>query len=324
VRRRAAGTALLLVGLLVVATGAASGATAVSAGPPRVGLDLAANGSLSISVAFTLVNGSALRYAMDGNFTPLVSALPLNATSRATVLADIDAAESSLLLAGLFGNHDGTVETFEVHDFESLIETAAARLPAGFGSGLAPVTLAVDGETVTAMQLQSVAFSGAEAPVTSNAPIDVETVAGAAVSLQGTQHTVSLSVSSTLASVLALTVPPIEFALTTPPGDAVTGVAGLESPAITNDFWGLGSGSVQGTLSPSGNGAVVVHFGPAFPTAYVVAAGVAAAAVAVAVVLLLRRKRRAARAGPGVGSAAPEETPPESETEEASVRSGSA
>ena len=150
--------------------------TGALAAPPALG----ASGDLSVtiardggaSVALTLVdaNGSALRYAMDGNFTPLVDLLPVSASQQASYLAAVELAESSPLSSSYFGNHDGQVASGEVALFESLVLNEATLLPTGSVVGASTVVLNLNGVAATAGRLAQVAFLGATGPDSSASP----------------------------------------------------------------------------------------------------------------------------------------------------------
>lgn len=83
----------------------AAGAGALVRGPSARALPAVGTSALSVTLQNdgtllgTIVvwdpNGSALRYAIDGDFQPLVNALPVNASTRSGILANLNATESN-------------------------------------------------------------------------------------------------------------------------------------------------------------------------------------------------------------------------------------
>ncbi len=273
-------------------------ATAPAAGSPggSVSLTLGASGALNATVAFTDPNGSALRYAMDGNFTPLVDALVTNATQRATILAQIATAESTPIIGAFFGNRDGTVVASEVTLFESLIEQQVQLLPASSLTGGGGVGLVLDGAPPTSAHLDSVSFANATGPVSSSQPILVTS----ALSYQFTYGSGSHSLALTFNNSSTGLVPAggevsVTVSLTTPAATAVTGATGFNTTSVANDLWGLGPAHFSGTYDSSSGHPVSIAFGPAFPTAYVALGAAVAALVLLGALLLWRRRRRARR-----------------------------
>lgn len=260
------------------------------------------SGSLTLVLAATDPNGSSLRYAMDGNFGPLVDSLPINASEKGTILASISAEESGLAGALLFGNRDGTVEANEVTMFETLIQDAGVALSdTGLSSAnlslTSVVALTLDGDPSTSTTLAGVAFTDAVGPDASSAPIGIALTLNLQFPSPGSTNTLSLGTnSSELGLGLSLLAPTIEVNLTFPSGTAVSGTSGFASVSTTPDPWGWSSPSISGTYSPAVEPTVSVSYGPAFPTGDALLIGVPVAVVAIALGLVLwRRRRRDAR-----------------------------
>ncbi len=296
--------ALVLSVLVVVPILPSSLAATVPAA--QAGLSLASNGSLSASVTTTVQNGSALRYAIDGNFTPLLAGLPLNNSTRASILAQIAQLESSPIFGGLFGNRDGTVSALEVTLFVALIENEARLLPSGTVLGTGTLGLTLDGLQASSVHLDSLTLSGAVGPDNSSAPIGVAISSTFTFLLSGTQHTLLVSLTG-LGSLPGTgpVGPSFGVSFTTPAGMTVTSTSGLSAVTRSNDVWGWGSASVSGTFTPLTSPNASIDFTSAFPTGYVViglAIGAAAAGVGV---YWYRRRRARNRSATGEGGSGP-------------------
>lgn len=271
---------------------------AASVAPPPAGsiaLGLSGSGALSARAVVTDANGSALRYAMDGNFTPLVSLLVENASQRASILSQIAIAEATPIVGSFFGNHDGVVEPSEVTLFESLLEQQARLLPSTSLTGGAGVGLTLDGAPPTSVTLSGIAFANATGPVDSSAPIVLTTSLAYQFAYRSGAHVLALTLNnSSLPAAPGNASADFSVTFTTPSAMAITGSRGFASGSVANDPWGLGTSTFRGVYATGSSTGAAIDFAPAFPTAYA-AAGVALAAGLVAFVLLWRRRRRAAR-----------------------------
>jgi hypothetical protein len=275
--------------ILVALAPLASGSTPASG----ISLTLASNGTLAAGLDTVVANGSALRYAMDGNFTPLVEALPGTAASKSALLAEINATEA--LLPGAFGDHDGVVNAVDLQRFESLLMTESKDIPVSSITGLLNVTL--DGKAPFSDQLQGITFSNALGPDPSPAPIGVSADLALAFSWSGVGHAHTFEVAWNLPSILgnlSLPVPAVNVSFGTPAAVTITSVTGLNGTRISNDPLGWGAGSASGQYTPLPGRDVVIKFGPSFPTgdALIIGAVVVAAGVGVGVWLLRRRRGR--------------------------------
>jgi hypothetical protein len=267
-------------------------------------------GTVSSSGAVTLVlsgtdpNGSALRFAMDGNFAPLIDSLGLNASEQSTLLGGIAVAESGLYGQFLFGNRDGTVEANEVTMFETLIQDGSTELASlgGTSSALSLgglVTLALDGSAPTSTTLAGIAFSGAVGPDTSSAPIGVAVTLDVQFPSRATTNTLSLGTNLTgIGLALSLVAPTIAVNLTFPSGTTVTGSSGFASVATTPDTFGWSSPMASATYAPGTSTNVSITYGPAFPLGDALLVGVPIGVAAVGVALFLWRRRRPPAAAP--------------------------
>ncbi|HKV90718.1 MAG TPA: hypothetical protein VJQ43_05940 [Thermoplasmata archaeon] len=246
-----------------------------------------------MSVALTVVdpNGSTLRDAMDGNFTPLVNALPVNSSERTSILASLTAAESSPLLAGLFGNHDGTVEPSEVGMFASLLRDEASAIPSGTLTGGTVVSLSLDGKLPGSANFLGVTFDGAPGADSSAAPITVTSTTSDSFLPEGTTGTLVASWNFTLGGVLALPAPNATLTVTTPSATTIGTATGLDGETVHNDVWGYGPASASGTVGSSSTGSASVAFHPSFPLGDVLLVAGAVAA-GVGAFLYWRRRRR--------------------------------
>lgn len=259
-----------------------------------------AGGSLRLVLSGNDSNGASLRSAMDGNFTPLLDALPLNATTLATVTSELDAAESSILFSTLFGNRDGNVEASEVTQFTTLLLQESQLLPAGTFTPTAFLSLTLDGAAPTSSQLVSLTFLNATGPVTSTAPVGVSVELDYGFSESGSSHTLSAGTNLTGANLdLALFTGAVSAGLSLPAGTSVTSAVGFESVDVHNDPYGWAGPSVSGTFAPGTDTRVAVSFGPAFPTGDVLLAVPPLAIVGIVGALLLVRHRRRRRTRDG-------------------------
>jgi hypothetical protein len=276
--------------LLVLAGGAAASPTAV--------LSVGTDGSIAVTLSVEDPNGSALRYAIDGNFTPLISVLPGNESTRTAVLAQIQRAESNPFLSGLFGNRDGTVEPSEVGLFETLLRDEAAALPSGVLTGSGILNLTLNGRAPSSAAFQGVLLGGASAPDTSNAPITVTTSTIDQFAAEGTTGTVAISWNLTGGGgLLLVAVPNVSLTVTTPAGTTIGSTSGWDSAQVTNDVLGYGSASADGTIATTPTGTASVAFHPSFPLGNVLlVVGVAAVVGALAFLLWRRRRRRSREA----------------------------
>lgn len=292
------GRLLRLLGVLAIAV-----SVGVSVAPPGlasaptagVTLTLGGDGTVTAALETVVSNGSALRFAMDGNFSPLVDSLPGTNASRASLLLTISLLEANPLDAGFFGDHDGRVDAVvDVPHFQNFINYAAHLVPLSSFTGILNVTL--DARTPTAENLQAISFSNAVAADTSVASIGVTATTVANFAWSGTTNAHTFELAWNLPSALGNLSVPVEalnLSFTTPAGVSITSATGLSGTRITNDPSGWGSASASGQYTPLPGHNVVVQFGPAFPTGTVaVITSVSGAAVAAVGLLLLRRRRR--------------------------------
>jgi hypothetical protein len=271
------------------------GLSGTAAAGPSAHLDVATDGSIVVSLSLDDPNGSALRAAMDGNFSPIVSLIPGNASSRASVLAQIQTAESSPFLAQLFGNRDGTVEPSEVTMFETLLRDEAGTLPSGVLTGGGILTLTLNGNPAGSASFGGVTFDGAVGPVLSTAPVTVASSTTDQFLPEGTTGTVAVSWNfSAGGGLLAVAIPSVALRVTTPAATSITSATGWDSNHVANDPLGFGPASVDGMVGATPTGTATVAFHPAFPLGYVLL-GVASAAVLGAVAFLLWRRRARTR-----------------------------
>lgn len=271
--------------LLVVVPAAARAASA--------GVTVSSSGSVAVDLTASIPNGSVIREAMDGNFTPIVDAISSNASQRASILAQIASAESTPLLGSLFGNRDGFVEPGEVSSFESLLSYEAQLLPTGGISGGSLLAFTLDGARATSTKIGGVTFSNATGPADSTTPVGVTTQLTYSFPSSGSSHTIALTTNLTATPFpIALFTGNVGLTLVTPAGTSITGTTGFLEATITNDPLGWGTSSVSGSFAPTTTGALSVSFGTAFPTGDVAIAVPIVAAVAIVCVLLYRRRAR--------------------------------
>lgn len=273
----AAFVALVVVGLAALAPGAAGAG---------VGVSVAGSGLVSSEVAFTDPNGSALRYAIDGNFTAFVQTLPVNATTRAALLLVL---ETNPYVQLYSGNHDGTVEANEVGLFEQLIVAEAKLLPSA--TLTAGFTSTLDGAPPSSTTLVSLTLDNATGPDSSAAPITITAQASEQFAYSGTQHTLSFSLNAT-ASLAGPVLPSLQVTVTTPAGTAITSTTGLANASTANDPLGWGSARTSGDYQPSTQSRATVQFSNAFPLGTVLAVAVPLGVAALVAGLLVRRRRR--------------------------------
>lgn len=268
--------------------------------PASLDLSVSTSGTITVALDADMANGSALRYAMDGNFTPLIDSLPVNASQRASLLSEIALAESSFLSSSYFGNHDGNVSAGEVTLFESLINNQAKLLPTGSITGAGTVVLALNGVPATNGKLTGIDFSGAVGPDTSSAPITVSSgLAYTAPYGSGSQNlTFGVHLPSLFAGVPGTSAAAVEVAVSTPVATTISSATGLSGTVVSNDLLGWGSASASGSYAPAENGTVTILFHPSFPTGDVVIGAAVVAGLAGVALVLLRRHRRARASRP--------------------------
>ena len=285
----AVGRTLAAVGLVVLLVGLPSTGRAAS-----VNGTVSSTGSLALTISGTDPNGSGLRYAMDGNFSPLVDGLPINASAKSTLLAAINAQESGLAGAILFGNRDGSVEANEVTMFETLLQDATQFFPSSSLTPAAAVLLTLDGHAPTGSHLGAIDFTGAIGPDRSGAPIGISVAVTYDFSTSGDSHVLTLGTNlSGLALGASLIVPSIDINLTFPSGTTVTSTSGFSSQTTDSDALGWSSPTVDGTFAPADASNVTVAYGPAFPLGDALLIGIPLVILGcVAAFLLLRRRRR--------------------------------
>jgi hypothetical protein len=288
-------------------------------GPSPVSLILNPNGTLLANLTVEIPNGTLLRYAIDGNFTPLLDALPISAANRSHYESEIALLEDNPFTAGDFGNRDGTVSSGEVTEFTRLAVQESAYLPSDLLTGGLIFSMTMDGQTPSAATIEALYLSGAVGPDTSSAPIEASFTTQYSFSLGGSSHTLELS----------WTLPPLvfssflDFDLTflTPAGDSITGNSGFGSTSVHNDLFGFAPGKFSGELTPSGTGTASIEFGPAFPLGIILIVAVVVGAGALGLLLLMLRARRRRATGaeskptpaPSGGAASPTSSSPEPE-----------
>jgi hypothetical protein len=296
---RAGLVAAALVGLLLASAAPALGQEPCAANCNQASISVSYLSATQLNVGLSLTdgNGSALRYAIDGNFTPFVEGLPVNASTKSSILHTINQTEDSPFLAGFFGNRDGHVDAGEVSQFESLLAQEARLLPSASFLNPSFVHLKLDGMLPLSSAFGGFGFPGAVGPDSSSAPVDIDlnltyTFAGNGSSGSDHAHTIALGWTTPVGFGLILN-PTVGFTATTPAGTAITGTTGLSGSSVANDPWGWGGASTSGSFAPATSGNVTVSFHDAFPLGYVLIGLSAAIAVAaVAALLLLRRRRR--------------------------------
>ena len=257
---------------------------------------IGSDGTTGSSVSFVDPNGSPFRFAMDGNFSPLVASLGLNGTASAGVLAAVAAAKGNPLTAGYFGNGDGTAEPAEVGLFESLILEETRFLPSTPLVSTAGVAVTLDGAPPTSESLAGVGFGGAAGADTSIAPMTIWVNLTLHFPYSGSSHTVLVAWTLPGGIPLPLPVAQVNVSLSTPDGTRVTAVTGLSDVTMTNDPLGYGPGGVRGAFVPGSGSNVSIEFSAAFPLGDVLILGISGAVVAAVVVgLLIRRRRRRKR-----------------------------
>jgi hypothetical protein len=285
--------------LLLVMSVPATTASGLSSG---IALTVGNDGGVTAGLNFIVQNGSALRYAMDGYFGPLIALLPGNSSSKAAILAEINVTENNPLFAGYFGDHDGKVNGVDVYRFQSLVDNESKLIPLSSITGVLNVTL--DGNSPTTDLLRTVTFSDAVGLDNSTAPMGLTTDLALSFVWSGTGKPHTFDVSWNLPAILGnLTVPilPVNVSFRTPPAVTITSVTGLSDTHISNDPFGWGSASASGEYTPLPGHSIVVQFGPSFPTgdALIVIAVVIVAGAVVGVLLFRRRRgRRKSPAGP--------------------------
>lgn len=269
-------------------------------GPSPVSFILSPNGSLLANLTVEVPNGSLLRYAIDGNFTPLLDALPISASNRSNYEAQIAFLENNPFTAGDFGTNSGTVSAGEVGVFDRLVLQESAYLPSGALTGGLVFAMTLDGQKPTSASLQAFYALDALGPDASTAPLNVSVTTQYAFPISGSAHT--LGFSWTLPPLLLSAYLDFDVTFLTPAGDTITGSTGFGSTAVHNDLFGFAPGRFTGTLSPSGNGSASVAFGPAFPLGTILIVAVVVGAGALGLLLLALRGRRRRRAAPGTAS----------------------
>ena len=285
---RATAVALLLFGLALLPAFASASSATVAVG---------SDGTVGVSFSVEDANGSTLRFAMDGNFTPLIDALPLNASQKSSALAAIHSAESSPLLASLFGNRDGTVEPSEVSMFSSLLRDEASAIPSGALTGGSFLSTTLNGNAPGSANFGGATFSGAPGPDSSSAPITITTSSTESFLPEGSSGTLVVTWNLTIATGIAIPAPNATVTVTTPAGTSITTATGLQGESVHNDLLGYGAPSATGSVGAGPTGSATVAFHPAFPLGDVLI-GVAIAALAVVLALLYRRRVRRAREVP--------------------------
>ncbi|MCI4350264.1 MAG: hypothetical protein L3K15_01950 [Thermoplasmata archaeon] len=254
---------------------------------------------LNVALGLTDANGSALRSAIDGNFTPFVDTLPINSSTRSSILAMINTSEQNPFLAGFFGNRDGRVEAGEVTQFESLLANGLKLVPSSSFLNPTFVRVSLDGANPTSSLVGAFGFPGAVGADSSAAPLEIEVnvTDGFASATSGSAHTIGLGWSAPAGLGLIVN-PTIQFTAQTPAATAIKGTTGLTGVSVRNDIWGWGTSSASGTFDPATSGNVTVSFENAFPVGdLLIATAVVAPILAVGVVWVIRRYRRARAAG---------------------------
>ena len=287
---------LLLIAVGTMLLEAWAPATSGSSPSSGIALTLESDGTVSTGLNFVVANGSALRYAMDGNFTPLVDLLPESNASKASLLSVITAMENDPLTAGLFGDRDGKVNSLDVSRFQSLITTESKYIPTSTITGVLNVTM--DGTGPLSDQLQGILFTDAIGPDNSSAPMGVTATLAVVFAWSGVGSPHTFAVAWNLPSLLGnLSVPvtAVNLSFATPPAITITSVTGLNESHVSNDPFGWGAASASGQYIPFPGHSIVIKFGPSFPTGDVLIIGAVVAAAGVGVGLLLWRRRRGRR-----------------------------
>jgi hypothetical protein len=251
------------------------------------------DGAVAVGLSATIPNGSAVREAMDGNFTAIVGLITSNASQRSSLLNSIATAEGAPFIGALFGNRDGIVEPSEVGLFQSLLVQEAQFLPSGGLSGGSFLSFTLDGARAGSTRLAGIAFGNATGSVGSTADIPVATDLAYSFPYSGGSHALALTTNLTPTAVpLTLLTGAIDLGIVTPAGTSVTATSGFDQVRIANDALGWGTSSASGTFTPSTSGTLSVSFGAAFPVGDVAIAVPIVAAAGLLAFLFFRRRRR--------------------------------
>jgi hypothetical protein len=278
-------TTLLVLGGLLPAIAGARGAT------EPVTLILSPGGTLDTNLSVEIQNGSAIRFALDGNFTPLLAELPLSSANRSIYASEIALLESNPFTGGLFGNRDGTVEPYEVTDFDELVQEESRLLPAGTLTGGVAFQITLDGQGPTDATVEGVQVADALGPDSSAAPVTVSVLVNYAFPLSGSSHTLGLTWPSS--PVVLSTLLNFQLTFLAPAGDSITGSTGFTSTSVNNDLLGFAPGKLNGQFSPATSTGVTIQFGTAFPLGIIVTVvGIAGAVVLLLLFLRVRSRRR--------------------------------
>ena len=289
--------AWVALGIILIALpgliGPARGAPTAPGPGQGVDLTLTSAGALTASFSLVDLNGSALRYAMDGNFTPLILSLPLSATNRTLALTEIATLEAEPLLAGLFGNRDGSVDAEEVINFARLLEEGSRDVPDTLLTGVDGFNATLDGQAPTSLVLSSITFLNATGADTSSLPLTIQSDLAAQFGTVGSPSVLALDLPvSTLPTGVPVGLLSVPVSFSGPAATTITSVSGLVGESTTNDPLGWGAPSAQGSYPLGSSSAIQFHFDTAFPLGDVLAIGLPIVALVIALVLLVRRRRR--------------------------------
>lgn len=268
---------------------------AASAANPSAGLTVGSDGTVAVALSFVDPNGSAIRYAMDGNFTLLVDALPGNASSHASILAAIKSAESTIGIGQLFGDGAGSVSPAEVAMFENLLRYEAGTIPSAVLTGGGILQMSLDGNAPGSSRFDGVTFDGAVGADSSPAPITITSSSTLQFPTSGDSGTLGIAWNLTVSGGFAIPGPNVSVSVSTPAGTTITSSTGFQDGSVHNDALGYGAPTASGTLGISPTGTARVAFQPAFPLGDVLLGVSIAALVGAAAFLLWRRRRKAAR-----------------------------
>jgi hypothetical protein len=282
---------LLLAGPGLIAS--VRGASTTPGPGQGVALTLTSGGALTASFSIVDPNGSALRYAMDGNFTPLILSLPLSATNRTLALTEISTLEAEPLLSGLFGNRDGSVEADEVTNFAHLLEVGSRDVPGTLLTGVDGFNATLDGQAPSSVVLSSITFANATGADTSSLPLTIESDLAAQFGAVGSPSVLALDLPvSTLPTGIPVGLLSVPVSFAGPAATTITSVSGLVGESTTNDPLGWAAPSAQGNYPLGSPSAIQFHFEAAFPVGDVLVIGLSIVALVIAVALLARRRRR--------------------------------
>ena len=209
-------------------------------------MDLSDIGDLIVYTSGKIQNGSAVRYAMDGNFSVLIESSNLSPEQKVLLYNYTSLLKTDPRFKMLLGNEDGVVTEQEIENFENLIKEGSKISSSQmyfFSEYL--FTITIDNREPFDMKIMNIDFGGAQGPVNSTKSITTELYVIYNFFMRDlNEHVLIITRRVEFQNYESL----ILFKFVTMKQWHIKDFRGLKNVEVVNDYWGLESSSINGEV----------------------------------------------------------------------------